>query len=178
MTTFSIYANASAQGTQRETKQRDLRDPHKGEHLHTPMMLLCGAAHRSPPIPADSSPKRASPSSTAQAANTNATAHVRLQKQMHLRSKKLFLSVSLVRKETSCDANPTEPCLAAAEVWGLEEAQLSSCGSCSQTTAWSSFVCCRRFLDIATNKPWQNRTQKPKSLSGSAASPPMTTVTK
>lgn len=48
MTTFSIYANASAQGTRRETKQRDLRDPHKGEHLRTPMMLSCGAAHRFP----------------------------------------------------------------------------------------------------------------------------------
>lgn len=172
MTTFSIYANASAQGTRRETKQRDLRDPHKGEHLRTPTMLSCGAAHRSPPHPSRQQPKESLAEQQAQAANTNATAHVRLQKQMHLRSKKLFLSVSLVRKETSCDANPTEPCLAAAEVWGLEEAQLPSCGSCSQTTAWSSFVCCRRFLDIATNEPWQNCTQKPKSLSGSAASFP------
>lgn len=172
MTTFSIYANAPAQGTRRETKQRDLRDPSQRRTPPYTYDALAWCCSQVPPIPADSSPKRASPSSTAQAANTNATAHVRLQKQMHLRSKKLFLSVSLVRKETSCDANPTEPCLAAAEVWGLEEAQLPSCGSCSQTTAWSSFVCCRRFLDIATNKPWQNCTQKPKSLSGSAASFP------
>lgn len=62
MTTFSIYANASAQDTQGETKQRDLKGAGSEtclvfahEDLH---MVRCDAAQRSPP---DISPKEPNP---------------------------------------------------------------------------------------------------------------------
>lgn len=53
MTTFSIYANASAQDTQGETKQRDLKEAGSETRLafaHEDLRIVrCDAAQRFPP---------------------------------------------------------------------------------------------------------------------------------
>lgn len=97
--------------------------------------------------------------------------HVLLHKQMHLRSQKLFLPISLVREEKSCDGNPKELCLKCDR------------GSPAPLTLLLQpdpppgplFGCHKRkserFLDITIKKAEQNITQKPKNTCDGEAFP-------
>lgn len=124
MTTFSIYANASTQDTQRETKQRDLEEAGSETRTKPDTSARLRCLHvrtwakqdemlsRVPPNLSRYQPKESlveEPSESCKDKCHNPTSSY--TNRCTLGVKNLFLSFSLVREGKSCDANPHEPCL-------------------------------------------------------------------